>query len=293
MKTSRATFWLSILIAALAAVAASVGLFQQSGTAPGSFTTLRGETVKLYATGLYRYNTLFMGAVYKGQDAATLFLGVPLLVLASIFYRRGSLRAALLLSAILAFFLYVYASMALGTAYNPLFLLYTALFSAGFFALAAVLESLGPLPAAVVERLPRIGPALFMFAGGALTLVAWLTPLLGSMLAGRPPELLGSYTTMVTDALDLAIITPSTIVAGVLILRRSWGGFKIAFPLLGIIVMLLPTITLGTASQLRAGISFAPGEIVGPIAGFAVLGALAVWVLIAILRRLPASPANH
>ncbi|MBN1836806.1 MAG: hypothetical protein JW820_13205 [Spirochaetales bacterium] len=287
MKVSRAAFWLCILIAVMAASAAATGLFWENGSGPSTFATLRGETARMFGRGLYRYDSLFSGANYRGQDAVTLFLGVPLLVLGNVSYRRGSLKGGLLLSGILAFFLYAYASMALGAAYNPLFLLYVALLSAGFFALILTLGSIGTLPSAVVERLPRLGPALFMFAGGAVTLFVWLAPLVGSTISGRPPQLLDSYATLVTHALDLGIITPATFVVGALILRRSSRGYTLAFPLLGIIIMLLPTIILGTASQLRAGITYGVGEIVGPITGFALLGALAVWVLVAILRPLP------
>lgn len=42
----------------------------------------------------------------------------------------------------LAYFLYVYATLALNAAYNDLFLVYVALFSASFFALAAVVASI-------------------------------------------------------------------------------------------------------------------------------------------------------
>jgi hypothetical protein len=38
--------------------------------------------------------------------------------------------------------------------------------------------------------------------------------------------------------------------------------------------------------KVRAGVSFTPGEIVGPIAGFAVLGLFAIWVLAALLSRI-------
>jgi hypothetical protein len=57
-------------------------------------------------------------------------------------------------------------------------------------------------------------------------------------------------------------------------------------PLLATIVMLLPLITGGTISQIQAGIEFTPAEIVGPIAGFAVLGVAGISVLVAILRRI-------
>lgn len=291
MRTSKAIVWLSSLIAVLALVAAGTGLFWQDAGSSFSFTTLRGETVQMYGRGLYRYDSLFTGAGYKGQDATTLFLGIPLLVLLTLLYRRGSPRAGLLLTGVLAYFVYVYVSMAFNAAYNNLFLVYVALFSASFFAFVLAFSSidLQALSPAVLTRLPRRGPALFMFAAGAVTLVVWLGPLVGSLIQGRPPDLLGTYTTMVTDALDLAIITPATIVSCALILRRAPLGYRIAIPLLGIIVMLVPVIAVGTVSQMSAGVSFSTGEIIGPISGFGTLGLVAIWVTVAILRQIPNS----
>ena len=47
---------------------------------------------------------------------------------------RGSLRAQLLLTGTLSFFLYTYMSMSFNTAYNQLFLVYVTLFSFSLFA---------------------------------------------------------------------------------------------------------------------------------------------------------------
>ena len=84
MKTSKAVVWLSVLIAVLALVAASIGLFWRDEGSPFSFTTLRGQTVWMYGRGLYRHDTLFIGAGNKGQDTVTLALGLPLHDLAGI-----------------------------------------------------------------------------------------------------------------------------------------------------------------------------------------------------------------
>ncbi|MBW7885446.1 MAG: hypothetical protein H3C34_23015 [Caldilineaceae bacterium] len=288
MKPSKVVIWLSLLIALLAAVAAGTGLFWQDGGSPFSFTTVRGDTVQMYGQGLYRYDTLFIGAGTKGVDAVILFLAIPLIVVTILFYRRGSLRAGLLLLGTLAYFLYVYASMALGAAYNNLFLVYVVLFSASLFAFVLVFASIDrqALPAHFSPQLPRRGPALFMFAGGLVTLVVWGEPLVAALLQNRPPERMDSYTTMVTYALDLAIITPATILSGVLILRRNPLGYLIAFPLLVVVVLLGPQIAVSTTFQVSAGVSFPPAQIVGPIAGFAVLGLLAIWILVALLRNI-------
>src|SRR3954464_9950755 len=173
MQRSKAVLWLSSLVAALAAVAAGVGLFRQGGSGPQSFTTLHGEVVRLYGRGLYRHDTLLLGAGNRGTDAVTLFLGIPLLVCAILLYRHGSLRGALLLTGMLAYILYVYASLALGAAYNESFLLSVALFSSSLFAFVRLLTSidLAALPAHFSPRRPRRGVAAFMAVCGVVTLI--------------------------------------------------------------------------------------------------------------------------
>ena len=286
MKTARLLEGLCIFIAAAGMVAATVGLFWSDGGQAFSFTTIHGAIAHQYGVGLYRFDTLLIGAGFKGQDAVILFLGVPLLVLATVFGRTGSLRARLLQTGILAYFLYVYASMAFGAAYNSLFLLYVATFSASLFALYLAFSFTMELHSGYASRLPRLWPAVLLLVSGALTAFIWLIPLIVALASGAPPTLLDSYTTMLTDALDLGIIAPLAVVAGILILRGSPMGFRLAFPVLGLLVMLFPTIVSATLSQARAGVAFTPGQIVGPVAGFLILGAFGVWVLVAFLLRL-------
>lgn len=90
------------------------------------------------------------------------------------------------------------------------------------------------------------------------------------------------------QTLDIGIIVPTSIIAGVLVWRKDLLRFVLAFPLFGLIVMFVPTITLSTISQLCAGIAFTLPAIIEPIAGFFVLGSLAAWALVAILRVLAA-----
>ena len=289
MKGSNAVVWLSSLIALLALIAAGVGLFWQDGGGSFSFSTLRGQTVEMYGRGLYRYDTLFVAAGNRETDAVTLFLGIPLLVLSTLLYRRGSLRGGLVLTGALTWFLYVGASYALGAvAYNDLFLVYVTLFSASLFAFVLALTSidLQILPSYFSSRMPRRGPAIFMFASGLLTLLVWLIEPITALIQGRPPEHLGPYSTLFTNAVDMAIIVPAAFVAGGLILGRKPLGYVISVPLLVLEAMLAPLIVAQTVSQVRAGVSFTPGEMVGPIAGFLVLGLLAIWMIVALLRNI-------
>jgi hypothetical protein len=286
MKAFSIIIILSLVVALSAAIAAGIGLFWRGSGSSFSFSTLRGHKAEIYGQGVYRYDTLFFGAGFKGQDAVVLFLGVPLLIIALILSIRGSAGGQLLLTGILGYFLYVYASMALGASYNRLFLLYIIIFSASLFAFIQSFASvdLDLIATWIPGELPIRSLAIFMFAAGIITIFVWGAPLVTALISGGPPERMDSYTTMVTFALDLAVITPATILCAILVLRGEPLGYAIAIPLLTIIILLAPQIILSTIFQRSAGVPFTTGEMVGPVAGFVVLGLLASWLLIAILR---------
>jgi hypothetical protein len=69
--------------------------------------------------------------------------------------------------------------------------------------------------------------------------------------------------------------------------RREPLGHLLAAPLLVTVVLMLPTISLGTALQVAAGISFTPTQVIGPIAGSGVLGALGTRLLVRLLSAVP------
>jgi hypothetical protein len=287
MTPARSVLRLGCLIVVFATVAASVGLLADGGPGPSTFVSARGQAVQLSGRGLYRYDSVFTDAGNRGVDTVTLALGVPLLVFSLVRYRRGSSRGALLLAACLGYFLYVYASMALGTAWNQMFLVYVALMSASLFALLRLLggHELRQRAARLFAGAPRRGPAVFLVASGLVTAAIWMAPVVAALVQGRPPVLLDHGTTLFTHGLDLGLIVPATIVSGVLVWRRDARGYLYALPLLGLVVLLAPVIAASTASQIAAGIRFTPGQVIGPIASFVVLGALASWVLASMLRQ--------
>jgi hypothetical protein len=242
--------------------------------------------------GLYRYDTVFTAAGNAAVDAVVLGLGIPVLVDAWRRFRAGSPRATLLLTGALGYLLYVYASYALGVAYNPLFLAYVALLAACLFAFIAAFAAMDRAVLAAVAENPDVPHRFlsrFLLTSAAVTSAVWLQPLVTAIVRDTEPALLDVYTTPVTSALDLAVITPAAALAGLQVRRRDPLGYLLAVPLLVTIVLLLPTITLSTILQAVAGISFTTAEVVGPIAGFGILGGVGAWLLIRLLRAVPAT----
>ena len=92
-----------------------------------------------------------------------------------------------------AFFLYNYASMAFGAAYNNLFLIYVALLWASLFALIPALLSFDVPGAARALLAPAAarGIGVFLIVSGIILLLIWLAlsiiPALAGR-AGRPPK---------------------------------------------------------------------------------------------------------
>src|SRR5690242_375991 len=132
MKSHKTITLLCGLIAVLALAAAATGVLWQEGSHYG-FTTLRGQTAMMQGGGLYRFDSVSGAAQEIGQDLVTLFIGIPLLITATVWAARDSLRGKVLRAGTLGYFLYTYTSMTMLTAYNELFLVYVALMSMSLF----------------------------------------------------------------------------------------------------------------------------------------------------------------
>ncbi len=288
MKMSKALVILSILVILLAAVEAGAGLFWQGGSGPFSFTTLHGQSVQINGRGVYSYDTSFKTPILQGTDAFTLLGMVPLLVVALIFYSRGSLRGGILLAGVLSYMLYNSASMVFGVAYNNLFLLYDAYFSTSLFAfvLACTVIDRQVLSAQVSAGLPRRGMAALLFVAGLAVLAAWLGDILGALAKGQVPAI-ASYTTEVTYAVDLGIIVPACILGGVLLLRRAPLGILVASVMAILLSIVGFMVAAQTVAQSLAGINLTPGEFIGKAGSFMVLSLIAIWMLARLFRALP------
>ena len=287
--------FLVVMIVKLAVVAAGIGLFYDPPAGPMIPTSVEDAAMKMYGHGIYRYDSLLIGAGFRGVDAVTLVLGVPLLGISALLYRRESFRGALLLTGTLAYFLYNYASMALSAAYNNLFLVYIALFSTSLFAFVMVMLSfdLASLPTRFSPALPRREIAAYLGAVGSLLVVLWVGDVVSALLAGTLPAALGSSTTIVTYVLDLGVIAPGAFVAAVLLLQGKPLGYLLAATFLTMNLTLGAALLSQGVAILQAGVRMSVPQIAGMIGSFAlltVIGARLTFVLFRdVLHRAPAA----
>ncbi|WP_025694663.1 hypothetical protein [Paenibacillus durus] len=263
MKNGKIVSFLSVLIIVLAAVAVGYGLFSGGGTGRHMFTSVRGEQVVLDGRGVYQNDSVSMAAQARGQDAVTLFVGIPLLAVSVTLSVRGSFRGRLLLIGTLGYFLYTYMSYSF-LSYNALFLIYVALMSLSLYAFILTMASFdynrisghfGPgLPVRV------IGAYLLLIAFAVAML--WLGKIAGSLTSGSPPQGLEHYSTLVIQAMDLGILVPSSVLAGVMLIRRKSFGYLLASVVIVKALTLLTSISAMLAAMVWAGVYVSPVEMI-------------------------------
>jgi hypothetical protein len=237
-------------------LAAGAGLFWQGTGEAYPFETLRGETVMIRGHGLYRYDTVLSSSQEVGQDVVTLFLGVPLLVAGIILSRKESLRGRLLLTGALGYFLYTYSGISFLTAFNPLFLVYVALFSLSLFGFILAMSSLDvdEVVRHISDRFPRRAVSIYFSVIAVFLSLAWLRLVAVPSLTWAPPYGLESAITLVIQVLDLGVIIPISFVTAALLWRKSGWGYVLSLVLLIKVIMMGAALIAMIIGQLMAGV---------------------------------------
>ncbi|HET7142625.1 MAG TPA: hypothetical protein VFI68_01290 [Anaerolineales bacterium] len=288
MKQQTTLYRLVPLIAILGAIAAVVGLFSTNGGGPFQFTTLNNQVVEMYGRGLYQNDTTLIAVGFRVGDAFTLVAGIPLLLISFWMYRRGSICGGILLTGTLIFFLYNYGSMALGAAYNNLFLAYIILMMMSLFGTLSLVMSFDQqtFPALFSERLPRRRISIYLIVSGVILFCIWLLlSIVPALIAGIVPAEVASYTTIITFVVDMGIIAPALVISGRIFLHREPLGYILASILLVFIDVLgCSLIVMGIAQQIAGLMNI--GQFVGFVVSFAILTLFSLGFTIVLFRNI-------
>jgi hypothetical protein len=222
--------------------------------------------------------------IWKGNDAVTLALIVPALLVCIERAGRDQVVARLVWLGLLAYLVYNYAFYLFGAAFNAFFLLYVALFAGALFTLFIALWQLDV--AAVARRLTD-GRPLRWIAVYLAVIAAILLSFEGGMSAAfwftgevpKPPSLI--------FALDLSFVLPYMLLAAGLLWRRRVWGYVLGA------MMLVKGITYGTVLSVNALLlsqsALPDRDPFWPFYLFVALGSLAG--LVALLQKPRAIPA--
>ena len=221
--------------AALTGLVDRVSMWPSGRPGPAAVINAWGEEARLEGRGLYARDGHSAAVQERAQDLVTLVFGLPLLAAGHALTRRPSGASRLLLSGALGYFAYCYGMMAVGTAYNQLFLVYVGTFAAALFGLVFSLSSLDAeeIAAAAEARFPRRSAAALCVIVGLFLGLNWLGGLvLPSLRDGRAPAGLEAAPTLFVQAFDLGILVPVAGLAAFWLLRRDPRGYLVGGVLL-------------------------------------------------------------
>ena len=281
MKYKRKIGILVLLIAVFSIIAAGTGIFSDQGPGQYTYKSIRGEDVMIYGKGLYKHMSAEVAIQGIAQDYITLFLAVPLLLIAFYFARKGSLKARLFIAGILSYFLVTYVFYLIMAMYNALFLVYAFLLGSSFFALVLTMFSfdINKLEKNFQKKAP------VKFAGGFLIFNAmaiaflWLSIVIPPLLAGTIyPVAVEHYTTLIVQGMDLGLLLPLSVVTGVLLRRKKPLAYLLGPVYLVFLSLLMTALTAKITAMGMEGYSIIPAIFIIPT--FAVIAVVLSYLLI-------------
>ncbi len=203
-RTRRIAYGLSAAVVFLMVVASAAGLFIDG----------------LYQDGPWAREAL------RGGDLTTLLLAAPILGWSLILSIRGSLLARAAWIGALAYGIYNYAYYVFGAEFNDIFLVHIALLTLSIWATALAVASLDVGAVAAAFRVGRaarwVGGFLVLVGsilGGLWVFLAIRFAVTGELMADIPAD--GIH---LVFAIDLSLLVPALVVAGVLLWRRTGIG---------------------------------------------------------------------
>ena len=271
----------------LAAIASAAGIFLRGDLATQAFTTVRGDSVEYLTGGAYRFNGINVASEGIGWDLVTLVVVVPALALTMPSLWRGTLRAILLASGFLVYFLYQYAEYAMALAYGPLFPVYVAIVASSVSGLALLLSrvDVAGLPARFGPRFPRramIAFGLYM----AILLVGMWVPLIARTVTETSVTELYGGTTLVVQAFDLGFLVPLGLFTAVTVYRRLPVGHLLS----AVVIVKGASIALGIAAMLVVEWATTGEPQLPPITVFALTAAASLAIAVRLYQGLDAQP---
>ena len=243
MEAKKNLIVLIVLIVILSAIASFVGINSSEGQGEYQITSIRDRDVLIYGKGLYQDMSSDVAIQGIAQDYVTFFIAIPLLLLATAFAIKGSQKAKIYLTGIVAYFFVTYLFYMSMAMFNYLFLVYAALLALSFYTLIRLLLSfdIKVLRESYQDEKALKFSARFLIFNVVMIALLWLSVIIPPLLDGRiyPPEL-QHYTTLIVQGMDLGLLLPICLISAILLLKKKDLGY-ICVPVYSVFLSVLMT----------------------------------------------------
>jgi hypothetical protein len=252
---------LVFLIVLAAGMATATGIWTDNGPGNYEYETIRGQTITIYGKGLYEHMSAEVAIQGIAQDYVTLFIGIPMLLIALYFARKDSIRGRFLLAGSLGYFLVTYLFYLIMGMFNALFLVYAFLLGTTFFAFVLTLLSfdLDELPKLFGKKTPAKFSGGFLLFNTFAIAFLWLGIVVPPLLDGSIfPKEVEHYTTLIVQGMDLGLLLPLAFVSGLLLIRKTRFGYLLGPTYLVFLSLLMTALTGKIIAMGLAGYNIIP-----------------------------------
>jgi hypothetical protein len=242
-----------------------------------AFFTFVASYFGVFVSGTYSKETLNWAAQAIGQDAVSLLLVVPLLVILSVLVYKKNAIAAFLWAGVMAYLVYSYAISCFAMHFGELFLVYCLIFGLSFYALLYFLYAFIDAPIATwfEAKVPVKAAGAFLIIIAIIFYVIWLSAAVPAVVTNTTPQDItaAGLLTNPVYVLDLSIFLPGIILTAILALKKKELGLLLVPVLIFFIVLMTAAIAgisismdfFGVASGLAVAILMGMLSIVSAI----------------------------
>ncbi|MFP4403870.1 MAG: hypothetical protein ACLFPJ_05960 [Candidatus Woesearchaeota archaeon] len=260
-KQKKSILIMILIISLLSGISSFIGIFSGDGTGEFEYTSIRGDDVKIYGTGIYKHMSSDVAIQGIAHDYVTLFIAIPLLLVALFFFIKNNLKGHIALLGILFYFFVTYLFYIVMAMYNELFLVYVVILCLVFFSFIIILFN-KPINKLIHnfkhKKLIRIG-GYFLIINSIMVAFLWLSIIIPPLISGLIyPKELQHYTTLIVQGLDLALLLPIGIVSGFLAIKKDKYGYLFTSIYLIFLSILMAALSSKIIFMAKEGINVIP-----------------------------------
>ena len=267
MQNRKTISILIILITIFSTIATVSGIFTNYGTGNYEFKSINNQIVTIYGKGVYENMSADVAIQGIAQDYITLFIAIPLLIVASFLTRKNSLKSKLFLAGVLNYFFLTYLFYMNMAMYNKLFLVYIILVSTTFFAFALTLLSIDikTISQHFSPHTPTKFIGSFLIVLPSMIALLWLSVIVPPLIDGSIiPQSVEHYTTLTVQGFDLSIFLPVAFISGLLLIKKRQFGYLMSSVTIIFLSLLMTALVAKIIAMALFGVNVVPAVFIIP-----------------------------
>ena len=196
----------------------------------------------IFSDSIYLHETKNYAAQAIGQDFVNLFFVLPVFIISFILLQRSVFVSLFIWCGTLMYIIYTFVIFCFGVHFNILFLIYCLTLGFSIYLLIGTISSLDYSKIREqfnTEHSTKI-TSLYLFIIAGMFYLIWLKEIIPAIIKNKIPQSIldSGLPTSPVFVLDISIVLPALIIAGILLLKKKSFGYFIAPCLLTFLIVM-------------------------------------------------------